>query len=69
MRKFERSSLFLDQGFEPWEFVPIMSNDKVEYDKDRDGVSNKNSHMLTLLPSETGSDGFFIARWKRGAKV
>lgn len=69
VRKFERSSLFLDQGFEPWEFVPIMSNDKVEYDKDRDGVSNKNSHMLTLLPSETGSDGFFIARWKRGAKV
>ena len=60
VRKFEQSRMFLDGGFERWNFVPRSIKD--------DTVAHQGIHMshsLTLLPSENGSDGFFIARWKR----
>ncbi|KAL7523554.1 hypothetical protein ACHAXR_000233, partial [Thalassiosira sp. AJA248-18] len=60
VRKFERSSVFLNEGFERWEFVPQADDTE---------VSEENPHTLTLIPSETGSDGFFIARWKRGKNM
>lgn len=66
VRKFEQSSVFQRGDFMPWKFAPITSNGEVGHDVDRDG--GVDSHTLTLLPSETGSDGFFFARWKRGQK-
>lgn len=62
-KMFESSDIFMDGGFERWDFVPIdMSNDI-----ENCGVFSKgrSSHSISILPSESGSDGFFIARWRR----
>ncbi|KAL3799480.1 hypothetical protein ACHAW5_000588 [Stephanodiscus triporus] len=56
-RKFEQSTV--GSGFERWDFSLIRGNDS---------LLSEDRHTLTLLPSEI-SDGFFIARWKRGTKV
>eukprot|EP00584_Thalassiosira_punctigera_P012726 CAMPEP_0172547900 /NCGR_PEP_ID=MMETSP1067-20121228/17326_1 /TAXON_ID=265564 ORGANISM="Thalassiosira punctigera, Strain Tpunct2005C2" /NCGR_SAMPLE_ID=MMETSP1067 /ASSEMBLY_ACC=CAM_ASM_000444 /LENGTH=321 /DNA_ID=CAMNT_0013335051 /DNA_START=524 /DNA_END=1489 /DNA_ORIENTATION=- len=69
VEEFEQSSIFLNLGLERWKFDSAMKYDLVEHDTDRGGVHSDNAHMLTLLPSATGSDGFFIARWKRGTEV
>ena len=68
VRKFEQSNVFLKGGFKRWDFIPITSKDSTGHnDIDSDEVaSTKSSHVFTLLPSEKGSDGFFIARWRRG---
>lgn len=63
-REFEASRAFLDLGFKRWEFDSSGIDDGAERDIDGGG-KGKDCHMLTILPSETGSDGFFIARWKR----
>jgi 16S rRNA (cytosine967-C5)-methyltransferase len=60
-RKFEQS--LIGSSFERWNFSPMMGS----YSPARDEQSLR--HTLTLLPSKNGSDGFFIARWKRRAKI
>jgi 16S rRNA (cytosine967-C5)-methyltransferase len=69
VRKFEQSESGRD--FKRWDFAPtgIESIAKDE-NIDDEAVSNERSlrHTLTILPSKNGSDGFFIARWKRGTK-
>jgi len=60
--KFEQSSVFLEGGFERWGFSPISATDGAKDSIDDLGGSE---NTLTLLPTETGSDGFFIARWIR----
>lgn len=56
-RKFEQSKV--GSGFERWDFSLVPSDDS---------LLSEDGHTLALLPSEI-SDGFFIARWKRGTKV
>ena len=46
-----------------WDFIPMTGS--VSLAKDEQSLR----HTLALLPSANGSDGFFIARWKRGQKI
>ena len=59
-RNFEQSQV--GSSFVRWDFVPMTGSDSLA--KDEQSLR----HTLALLPSANGSDGFFIARWKRGTK-
>ena len=66
-RNFEQS--MLGRGFKRWDFAPMTGCNSIAKDENivDDALSDEESmhHTLTILPSEYGSDGFFIARWKR----
>jgi len=62
VKQFEQSSVYLTEGFKPWDFD--ISNTSSEDREETDKVSNNMQHTITLLPSDE-SDGFFVARWKR----
>jgi 16S rRNA C967 or C1407 C5-methylase (RsmB/RsmF family) len=68
--KFEQS--IVGRGFKRWDFTPTMGGVSIAKDVNIDykTLSDEQSshHTLTILPSKNGSDGFFIARWKRCKK-
>ena len=59
VRMFEQSDVF--DGFVRWNFDPI----RVKERSDGVVIDAKPHNTLTLLPTEMGSDGFFVARWKK----
>ena len=59
-RKFEQSPV--GSSFERWDFFTTTGSDSLAEDE------QSLRHTLSLLPSTDGSDGFFIARWKRARK-
>jgi 16S rRNA C967 or C1407 C5-methylase (RsmB/RsmF family) len=72
-KMFESSDIYREGGFERWDFVPVVTSDGHSYaendtmNDDGGGAFFKEgcSNAINLLPSKSGSDGFFIARWKR----
>ncbi len=67
-RKFEQSPA--GRSFERWDFFPTTTTgcwDSLAGEDDEQSLR----HTLSLLPSADGSDGFFIARWKKigGTKI
>jgi 16S rRNA C967 or C1407 C5-methylase (RsmB/RsmF family) len=69
---FELSDTYREGDFERWDFVLAGTSDESfenGEDDDDSGAFSKDrcSNTITLLPSE-GSDGFFIARWRRRQK-
>ena len=64
-RKFEQSPA--GRSFERWDFFPKTTTgcccDSLAEEDDDEQSSLR--HTLSLLPSADGSDGFFIARWKK----
>ena len=67
-RKFEQSPA--GRSFERWDFFPTTTTgcwDSLGGEDDEQSLR----HTLSLLPSADGSDGFFIARWKKigGTKI
>jgi tRNA and rRNA cytosine-C5-methylases len=59
--KFESQEGF-DIFWEPWSF---STSEMTSTNHPEKSASKSNSHCRTLLPAHNGTDGFFIARWKR----
>ncbi|KAL3772781.1 hypothetical protein ACHAWU_003340, partial [Discostella pseudostelligera] len=72
-KMFESSDTYREGGFKRWDFVPVVASDdhsSAENDTMNDDVGGEFSkevcsNVINLLPSKSGSDGFFIARWRR----
>mmetsp|Transcript_8176 Transcript_8176/g.17516 ORF Transcript_8176/g.17516 Transcript_8176/m.17516 type:complete len:722 (-) Transcript_8176:41-2206(-) len=56
--EFERTRAFSNLGFSRWDFGLDEANDKSSTCNYAHG-----KHTVTMLPTEYGNDGFFVARW------
>lgn len=61
MMKFESQKGF-DSFWEPWSF---STSEKSCMNQPEISTSKSHSHCRTFIPAHNGTDGFFIARWKR----
>ncbi|KAL7548478.1 hypothetical protein ACHAWF_011757 [Thalassiosira exigua] len=64
---FEKSIEYSKGDFQPWGFNPTNTNVDL-WGSNVNSFDRSASHTMTILPSE-GSDGFFLARWRRRMKT